>query len=71
MTEIILVEYVSDGVIYEGVSNKPVQYRGQTGAQDNIIPTADIFTGVIGYYPTNDLTKYLLDLRSYRSTIKQ
>jgi indoleamine 2,3-dioxygenase len=59
-------EIFGDGVIYEGVSVKPVQYRGQTGAQDNIIPTADIFTGVIGYYPTNDLTKYLLDLRSYR-----
>ena len=26
----------------------------------------DIFTGVINYYPKNDLTKYLLDLRSYR-----
>ena len=59
-------EIFGDGVIYEGVSDKPVQYRGQTGAQDNIIPTADIFTGVIDYYPSNDLTKYLLDLRTYR-----
>ena len=59
-------EIFGDGVIYEGISEEPVQYRGQTGAQDNIIPTADIFTGVIDYYPKNDLTKYLLDLRSYR-----
>ena len=59
-------EIFGDGVIYEGVSEEPVQYRGQTGAQDNIIPAADIFTGVIDYYPSNDLTKYLLDLRSYR-----
>ncbi len=59
-------EIFGDGVVYEGVSKEPVQYRGQTGAQDNIIPTADIFTGVIDYYPKNDLTKYLLDLRSYR-----
>lgn len=59
-------EIFGEGVVYEGVSEKPVQYRGQTGAQDNIIPTADIFTGVIDYYPSNDLTKYLLDLRSYR-----
>ena len=59
-------EIFGDGVIYEGVSEKPFQYRGQTGAQDNIIPTADIFTGVIDYYPSNDLTKYLLDLRTYR-----
>jgi indoleamine 2,3-dioxygenase len=59
-------EIFGNGVIYEGISEEPVQYRGQTGAQDNIIPTADIFTGVIDYYPQNDLTKYLLDLRSYR-----
>ena len=59
-------EIFGDGVIYEGISEEPAQYRGQTGAQDNIIPTADIFTGVIDYYPSNDLTKYLLDLRSYR-----
>ncbi len=59
-------EIFGNGVIYEGISDEPVQYRGQTGAQDNIIPTADIFTGVIDYYPQNDLTKYLLDLRSYR-----
>ena len=59
-------EIFGDGVVYEGVSKSPVQYRGQTGAQDNIIPTADIFTGVINYYPSNDLTEYLLDLRSYR-----
>lgn len=59
-------EIFENGVIYDGVSNKPVKYRGQTGAQDNIIPTVDIFTGVINYYPINDLTKYLMDLRSYR-----
>ena len=59
-------EIFGDGVIYEVVSEEPVQYRGQTGAQDTIIPTADIFTGVIDYYPSNELTKYLLDLRSYR-----
>ena len=59
-------EIFGNGVIYEGVSDNPVKYRGQTGAQDNIIPTADIFTGVIDYYPSNDLTKYLLDLRKYR-----
>ncbi len=59
-------EIFGKGVIYEGVSNKPMQYRGQTGAQDNIIPTVDVFSGVINYYPSNDLTKYLMDLRSYR-----
>jgi indoleamine 2,3-dioxygenase len=42
------------------------QYRGQTGAQDDIIPTADIFSGVTEYYPENQLTAYLKDLREYR-----
>lgn len=55
-----------DGVIYTGVSEEPMQYRGQTGAQDDIIPMEDIFSGVIRYYPGNELTKYLFDLRNYR-----
>ncbi len=59
-------EIFGDGVVYKGVWDEPKQFRGQTGAQDNIIPTMDIFAGVINYYPKNDLTKYLLDLRSYR-----
>jgi len=55
-----------DGVIYEGVSAEPKTYRGQTGAQDDIIPTADLITGITSYYPENMLSKYLMDLRSYR-----
>ena len=53
-------------MIYEGVRNEPVSYRGQTGAQDDIIPTQDIFTGIDTYYETNELTEYLYDLRKYR-----
>jgi len=60
-----------DGVIYEGVDDKPRKYRGQTGAQDDIIPTEDIFTQLIDYYPDNILTKYLMDLRKYRPTVVQ
>jgi indoleamine 2,3-dioxygenase len=56
-----------DGLIYENCyNNEPQQFRGQTGAQDNIIPMIDIFSGIIDYYPDNELTKYLLDLRTYR-----
>ena len=55
-----------DGVAYEGVWEEPKAFRGQTGAQDDIIPMQDIFSGVIFYYPENELTKYLLDLRLYR-----
>ncbi len=36
-----------EGLIYEGISEEYRQYRGQTGAQDNIIPTLDIFSGII------------------------
>ena len=59
-------EIFGKGLVYEGISKTPMQYRGQTGAQDNIIPMMDIFTGIINHYPKNELTTYLQDLRSYR-----
>jgi indoleamine 2,3-dioxygenase len=66
------VEIFGDGVIYEGSEDLSLrQYRGQTGAQDDVIPTMDIFTGVINYYPKNELTKYLYDLRTYRPKVIQ
>jgi indoleamine 2,3-dioxygenase len=56
-----------EGLVYEDCfNNEPQQYRGQTGAQDNIIPMMDIFTGIVDYYPVNKLTEYLMDLRTYR-----
>lgn len=43
-----------EGVIYEGSADTSKRtYRGQTGAQDDTIPTLDIFTGVTRYYPDN------------------
>lgn len=55
------------GVKYEGSTNTELRtYRGQSGSQDDIIPTVDIFTGLFKYYPSNILTQYLLDMRSYR-----
>ena len=62
-------EIFGDGVIYEGVWEEPKQFRGQTGAQDTIIPTEDIFTGVINNYPNNELTEYLIELREYRPPV--
>jgi len=59
-------EIFGDGIIYSGVWDEPHQYRGQTGAQDDIIPMEDIFSGVTAYYPRNELTRYLYDLRTYR-----
>lgn len=56
-----------DGLVYEGCfNNEPQQYRGQTGAQDSLIPMMDIFSGIVDHYPENKLTEYLLDLRTYR-----
>lgn len=67
-------ELFGPGVVYEGVERfggEPQQFRGQTGAQDDIIPTEDIFSGVIHYYPQNKLTEYLMDLRQYRPVVIQ
>ena len=38
-----------DGLLYDNVDKERKKYRGETGAQDDIIPTLDIFTGVIKY----------------------
>ncbi len=39
-------------------------YRGETGAQDSMIPSIDSFLQL--KYPRNKLTEYLFDLRQYR-----
>lgn len=60
------------GVVYEGVEkfgDRPMQFRGQTGAQDDIIPACDILLGIDDTYPTNELTAYLQDLRQYRPAV--
>ena len=65
-------EIFGDGIIYEGVDkfkNKPQQFRGPSGAHDDIIPAQDIFSGIVNYYPTNMLTEYLKDLRTYRPRV--
>jgi indoleamine 2,3-dioxygenase len=54
-----------DGVIYEP-ETKPRSYRGQSGSQDTIIPFLDTVFHVDDFYPNNDLTNYLMDMRSYR-----
>lgn len=55
-----------NGVIFEGVSEDPQYYRGETGAQDSIIPSCDNFLQLSRRYPNNELTEYLVDLRFYR-----
>jgi indoleamine 2,3-dioxygenase len=57
-----------NGVIYEGVSpdNTPTFYRGESGANDSIVPTLDNFLQVTEKMPQNPLTEILRDFRSYR-----
>ena len=57
-----------NGVIYEGVSDEPRFYRGESGANDSIIPTCDNLFQVTKNLPTNPLTDILKDFRSYRPT---
>lgn len=53
-----------NGVTYKGCSDTPWRFRGETGAQDSIIPATDNAFGLD--YPRNTLTEYLFDLRNYR-----
>jgi len=55
-----------NGVIYEGVSDEPTEYRGESGANDSMIPTLDNLLQVTKNLPTNPLTAVLKDFRSYR-----
>ena len=59
-------EMFPEGVIYEGVSKDPVQYRGESGANDSIIPTMDNLLELTQDMPNNPLTAILKDFRSYR-----
>jgi len=54
-----------NGVIYEP-EVEPRYYRGQSGSQDTIIPFLDSFFRVCDHYPKNELTSFLIDMRSYR-----
>ena len=51
-------------MVYEGVSSEPLFFRGETGANDSMIPTMDNLLGL--KMPQNPLTNILKDFRSYR-----
>jgi indoleamine 2,3-dioxygenase len=49
-----------NGVILEGVNDdKPVYYRGETGANDTMVPTLDNLMQIFDRMPDNPLTKIL------------
>lgn len=55
-----------NGVVYEGVSEEGTQYRGESGANDSMIPTLDNLLQVTENMPPNPLTAILNDFRAYR-----
>lgn len=55
-----------NGILYEGVSKERKFYRGETGANDSMIPTLDNLLEVTGEMPQNSLTDILKDFRQYR-----
>lgn len=52
------------GVIYEGVSEEPLSFRGESGANDSMIPLCDNLLSIS--MPETPLTSILQDFRSYR-----
>jgi indoleamine 2,3-dioxygenase len=53
------------GVVYEGVNDgKPMSFRGESGANDSIIPLMDNFLQIP--MPDTPLTEILSDFREYR-----
>ncbi|KAK8098244.1 uncharacterized protein PG998_013730 [Apiospora kogelbergensis] len=57
-----------NGVVYEGLdgqdADKPQSFRGESGANDSMIPLMDNFLGIS--MPNTPLTAILKDFRSYR-----
>jgi indoleamine 2,3-dioxygenase len=59
-------EMFPNGVVYEGVDQDPKAFRGESGANDSIIPTCDNFLQLTWQMPNNPMTEILRDFRSYR-----
>lgn len=55
-----------EGVMYEGVSDEPMMFRGESGANDSLVPLGDNVLELTAHMPNNDLTKTLRDFRRYR-----
>ncbi|KAJ4376165.1 hypothetical protein N0V83_001446 [Neocucurbitaria cava] len=53
-----------NGVIYEGVSEEPMSFRGESGANDSMIPMCDNLLQI--HMPETPLTDILKDFRQYR-----
>lgn len=54
------------GVIYEGVSDEPMSFRGESGSNDGLVPILDNLLEITAQLPENELTEMLRDFRTYR-----
>ena len=55
-----------DGVLYDGVEaykNRPVQFRGETGAQSSIVPAIDAALGI--QHERDEMRVYLIEMFDY------
>ncbi len=52
-----------DNVVYEGMDQAPIDFRGETGAQSSILPTLIAFLKIP--HQATLLTEHLADLRNY------
>ncbi|KAF2153822.1 IDO-domain-containing protein [Myriangium duriaei CBS 260.36] len=52
------------GVVYEGVSEEPLAFRGESGANDSMVPLCDNLLQIS--MPETPLTEILKDFRQYR-----
>ncbi len=52
-----------ENVVYEGINQAPMQYRGETGAQSSIMPILDAFLKIP--HEKTVLTEHLMDMRNY------
>jgi indoleamine 2,3-dioxygenase len=59
------------GVIYEGVSDQSQVFRGESGANDSIIPLADNLLQITEHMPKNPLTATLREFRHYRPSAQR
>ncbi|KAJ3304224.1 hypothetical protein HDV03_002961 [Kappamyces sp. JEL0829] len=59
-------EMFPNGVLYEGTDGSRRAYRGESGANDSIIPTCDNLLQLTKNMPDNPMTSILKDFRSYR-----
>ncbi|RKP34924.1 hypothetical protein BJ085DRAFT_43082 [Dimargaris cristalligena] len=57
-----------NGITFEGTpaQSNPRFYRGESGANDSIIPTSDNLFQLTAHMPNNPLTQTLRDFRNYR-----